>query len=78
LAARFEEVAALLRDLDVERVWEAAEDQERRVLVVELLEWVTVFPDHLEVSVAGAPPLNVRYSEVGLRESQIVGVGGGT
>jgi hypothetical protein len=59
-----------LRDLDVDQVWEAATDQERRVLIEELLEWVTVFPDHLEVSVVGAPPLAVAYGEVGLKESQ--------
>lgn len=28
----------------------------------------------LEVTVNGAPPLNVRYGEVGLKESDIVGV----
>jgi site-specific DNA recombinase len=75
LAARFEQVAAALRELDVSRVWEAATDTERRVLVEELVEHVTVFPDHLEVKIAGAPRLNVSLSEVGLsgRESQNVG-----
>jgi hypothetical protein len=29
---------------------------------------VVVFPDHLEVRVAGAPPLNVTLAEVGIRE----------
>ena len=42
----------------------------------ELVETVAVFPDHLEVTVTGAPPLNVLYQEVGLRESGFVGVGG--
>ena len=60
LDEHFERVAAALRDLDVDQVWEAATDQERRVLIEELLEWVTVFPDHLEVTVAGAPPLACR------------------
>ena len=41
---------------------------ERRVLVEELIEAVMVFPDHLEVRVVGAPPLNVTLAEVGLRE----------
>ena len=36
------------------------------------MDAVTVFPDHLEVTVAGAPPLNVLYSEVGLKESETV------
>jgi len=66
LEARFEEVAAVLQELDIERVWEVAEDGDRRVLIEELLEWVTIYPDHMEVTVAGAPPLNVLYSEVGL------------
>lgn len=78
LADRFEAVAAMLRDLNIEVVWEAADDQERRILVEELVEWVTVFRDHLEVTVAGAPRLNVLFSEVGLKESEKVGVGGGT
>jgi hypothetical protein len=34
-----------------------------------VVEWVTVFPDHLEVTVVGSPPLNVLFSEVGLKES---------
>lgn len=75
LEERFEEVARILSDLDVAEVWKAAEDRERRVLVEELVQWVTVFPDHLEVSVTGAPALNVLYREVGLKESEIVGVG---
>lgn len=56
-------------------VWEAAEGSERRVLIQELIERVTIFPDNLEVTVAGAPALNVLYSEVGLKGSEIVGVG---
>lgn len=77
LEIRFEQVASFLRDLDIEAVWGAAEDQERRVLVEELVEWVGVFPDHLEVTVSGAPPLNVLYQEVGLKQSDFVRVGGG-
>ena len=78
LERRFERVAEVLSNLDIEAVWSAAEDSERRILVEEFLEWVTVFPDHLEVSVNGAPPLNVLLGEVGLKESEIVGVGGAT
>jgi hypothetical protein len=78
LEQRFERVAKVLSDLDLKAVWSAAKDSERRVLVEEFLEWVTVFPDHLEVSVIGAPPLNVLLGEVGLKESEIVGVGGPT
>ena len=39
---------------------------------------MTVPPDHLEVTVSGAPRLHVLYQEVGLKESYFSGVGGGT
>ena len=39
---------------------------------------MTVLPDHLEVTVSGAPRLHVRYQEVGLKESGPDRVGGGT
>jgi hypothetical protein len=77
LSERFEAVVALLRSLDLANLWAAADEAERRVLVDELVESVTVWKDHLSVVVAGAPPLNVTLEEVGLK-SQIVGVGGGT
>lgn len=73
LERRFDEV--VLKNLDIDKVWESAEEVEKRVLIEELLEWVTIFPDHLEVTVVGAPALNVLYSEVGLMGSDFVGVG---
>jgi len=76
LELRFEQVAAVLQNLDVDAVWTRADDAEKRILVEELVEWVTVFPDHLEVTVTGTPALNVLYGEVGLKESDFVGVGG--
>lgn len=78
LEAHFEEITKVLRSLDIVRVWDAATDEERRVFVEELIEWIRVLPDHLEVKVHGVPPLNVLYSEVGLKVSEIVGVGDGT
>jgi hypothetical protein len=78
LELRFDEVLATIQELDLPSVWAEAEDAERRILIEELLEWVTVFPDHLEVTVTGAPPLNVLFKEVGLRESENVSVGGPT
>ncbi len=78
LELRFEQVAAILKSLDIEDVWRTADDSEKRVLVEELVEWVTIFPDHLEVTMSGTPALNVLYSEVGLMGSDFVGVGGGT
>ncbi|MCU1456081.1 MAG: hypothetical protein JWL73_173 [Actinomycetia bacterium] len=74
----FAELIEDLRSLDIDRVWAAATFAERRVLVEELVEAVSIFPDHLEVKVAGAPTLNVLLSEVGLKESATSGVGGGT
>src|SRR5271170_3002875 len=65
VSVRFEAVAAALRDLDIDTIWREAEDDERRVLVEEMVEEVAIFPDHLEVKVAGAPRINVRLDEVG-------------
>ncbi len=56
-------------------MWRCADEVGKWVPAEELAEWVTIFPDHLEVTVAGAPALNVLYSEVGLMGSEIVGVG---
>lgn len=78
LEMRFEEVARLLADLDMEAVWAEADDRERRTLVVNLLEWIKVFRDHLEVKVVGCLPMIVLLSEVGLKVPENVGVGGGT
>jgi hypothetical protein len=78
LEVRFEEVARLLADLNIYAVWVEADDRERRVLVENLMEWIKVFPDHLEVKVVGSPALNVLLSEVGLKVPEIVGVGGAT
>lgn len=39
---------------------------------------VTIYEDHLEVKVTNAPCLKVLYGDVGLRQSESVGVGGGT
>ena len=78
LSVRFEEVAAALRALDIDLVWTEATEAEKRVLVDELLEEVDVFPDHLEVVVAGAGRLNVTLEEVGLSQSHTVDVGSPT
>ncbi|MBI4259162.1 MAG: recombinase family protein [Actinobacteria bacterium] len=79
LALRFEEVARVLQELDVARLWAEATEQERRILVEDLVEEVAILPDHLEVQIAGAPRLNVLLSEVGLREKvSNSGVGGST
>ena len=78
LEMRFEEVARILADLDVKELWAEANERERRVLVENLVEWIKVFPDHLEVKVVGSPQINVMLGEVGLKVPEIVGVGGGT
>ena len=78
LEMRFEEVARILAELDVEELWAEANERERRILVENLLEWIKVFPDHLEVKVVGSPQINVILGEVGLKVPENVGVGGGT
>ena len=78
LEVRFEEVARILSDLDMDAVWAEANERERRVLVQNLIEWIKVYPDHLEVKVSGSPSINVLLSEVGLKVPENVGVGGGT
>ena len=78
VSQHFAELVKDLRTLDIDRVWAATTFAERRVLVEELVEAVSIFPDYLEVKVAGAPTLNVLLSEVGLKESASSGVGGGT
>lgn len=75
VSAKFEQVAALLASLDVEAVWKEATLDERRVLVHELVEEVALYPDHLEVTVTGAPRLNITLEEVGVQNN---GVRGGT
>lgn len=79
VARRFDEVLGILPKLNVDEIWAEATDQERRVLVEELLDVLAIFPDHLEVTVKGAPRLNVTLDEVGLKGGwwQFVGVGGG-
>ena len=71
LCERFEEVSAYLRDLDIGRLWAQATEDEQRVLVDELVESVAVHPDHLEVTLRGAPTLNVELNEVGLNNASV-------
>lgn len=71
-------MARILADLDVEELWTEANERERRILVENLVEWIKVFPDHLEVKVVGSPQINVTLGEVGLKVPENVGVGGPT
>ena len=48
------------------------------MLIDEFVEEISVLPDYLDVKVHGAPPLHVRYQEVGMKESGSGRVGGGT
>jgi hypothetical protein len=52
-----------------------ADEEERLVLVYELVKCITVLPDHLEVKVTGASVLNVLYGKAGFKVLHIVGVG---
>ena len=78
LEVRFEEVARVLANLDMDEVWAEANERERRVLIENLVEFIKVFPDHLEVKVIGSPAIIVLLSEVGLKVPENVGVGGPT
>ncbi|MGD9702500.1 MAG: recombinase family protein [Acidimicrobiia bacterium] len=75
LTSQFEQVASLLSTMDLHALWSHATEIERRQLIDELVEHVTVQPDHLQVKIHGAPQLNVALQEVGLR-GEIGGVGG--
>lgn len=44
----YEAITALLRDLDIDRVWGEATEAERRVLVDQMVEEVAVFANHLK------------------------------
>jgi site-specific DNA recombinase len=80
IADKFDQLAAMLDRIDIQRLWDAATETERRTLLDELLAAVTVHPDRLRVEIHGAPPLNLTLSEVGLKapHSEFGGVGGGT
>jgi DNA invertase Pin-like site-specific DNA recombinase len=78
LSRKFDDVARILADLDIDRVWSVGTEVERRVLLDEFLREITVLPDHLEVAVSGALPVTVCYGEIGMKESGFGGVGGGT
>ena len=54
LSQRFEDVAELLTSLNVSDLWEHADESERRTLLDELLQDVTVHPDRLPVTQHGA------------------------
>ena len=77
LAARFEEVLRVLEEMNIVDLWPYATDAERRALLDELVQDIVVHPDRLTVRLHGAPPLNVAFSEVGLKDSDLSRVGGG-
>lgn len=70
LADQFDRVAEMLRTMDTDAIWNAANDRERRLLVNEIIDAVIVHPDRLQVAVNGAPPITVAFGEVGLRETE--------
>ncbi len=78
LEAKFEEVAKILETLDVDMIWGAATDQERRILIDNFIQSIVVFPEHFEITIVGSPPLIVLPGEVGLKHSENVGVEGPT
>jgi hypothetical protein len=69
LADAFEEAAAMLRDpgFDFDSIWDHVNDKERRSLIEDMIQAVTIYADRLEVTVTKAPPLLFTLDEVGLR-----------
>jgi hypothetical protein len=65
---KFDQVAALLTNMDVERLWAEATPTEQRTLVEDLVDSVFIYPDQITVQVAGAPPFTVALDEVGLTQ----------
>ena len=70
LADRFEQVAAMLLEMDTDAIWQEATKGEQRVLINEIIEAVIVHPARLQVPINGAHPLTVALHEVGRREAQ--------
>jgi len=66
--SKFNEVAQLLADFDARRIWNSATPEERRTLVVDLVDSICIYPDRLTVQVAGAPAFKVELHEVGLNK----------
>ena len=62
----FEDVARHLADLDIEEIWQEATERERWIIASDLLDWIAIHPDHLEIKVSGAPRMNLTLQEVGL------------
>jgi len=65
VARHFDDVAQMLAALDIERTWAAATEVERRVLLDEFLECLTVLPDYIDVNIHGAPPKESQFDRVG-------------
>jgi len=68
---KFDRVAEFLADFDVQRIWNTASATERWTLVKDLVDSVCIYPDHLTVQVAGAPPFIVALDEVGMKKGCI-------
>jgi hypothetical protein len=66
--SKFGQVADLLTNLDIERLWRSASAAEQRTLVEDLVDSVFIYPDQIAVQVAGAPPFIIALNEVGLTQ----------
>ena len=66
--SKFGQVADLLTNLDIERLWRSASAAEQRTLVEDLVDSVFIYPDQITVQVAGAPPFIIALDEVGLTQ----------
>ena len=77
LAEHFERVAAMLRTIDTQAIWDAANERERRILINEIVDKVIVHADRLQVAIHGAPLLTVTLDELGLRSGTRIDVSEG-
>lgn len=65
-AAAFDQVAELLESADFGILWDAASEEERQVLINDLIDSIHIYPDLLTVQVVGAPAIKITLEEVGL------------
>ncbi len=66
----FGRVTAIVQspDFNLDDLWDNASAKERRLIVEELIEAVTIYADRLDVTVTGVPALIIQHDEVGLRD----------
>ncbi len=75
--SQFDALVDLLDSINLQTLWDAGTQAEQRVIIDELVNTITVTPEWFSVTLFGSPPVRIRYSEVGRKDSDFDGVGGG-